>query len=44
VGFGKVPVDLTFNLGLRIDTNAGGFMFAFSNVLGFIPVRSEARP
>lgn len=43
-GFGKVPIDLTFNLGLRIDTNAGGFMFAFSNVLGFIPVRSEARP
>jgi outer membrane protein insertion porin family len=43
-GFGKVPLDITFNLGLRIDTNAGGFMFAFSNVLGFIPVRSEARP
>lgn len=43
-GFSKIPVDLTFNLGLRIDTNAGGFMFAFSNVLGFIPVRSEARP
>lgn len=43
-GFGKVPVDLTFNLGLRIDTNAGGFTFAFSNVLGFIPVRGEARP
>ena len=30
--------------GLRIDTNAGGFVFAFSNVLGFIPVRGEARP
>jgi len=43
-GLSKIPVDLTFNLGLRIDTNAGGFMFAFSNVLGFIPVRSEARP
>jgi outer membrane protein assembly factor BamA len=43
-GFGKAPVDLTFNLGLRIDTSAGGFSFAFSNILGFIPVRAEARP
>jgi outer membrane protein insertion porin family len=43
-GLAKVPIDLTFNLGLRIDTNAGGFVFAFSNVLGFIPVRGEARP
>ena len=43
-GMARVPVDLTFNVGLLIDTNAGGFTFAFSNVLGFIPVRSEARP
>ena len=43
-GVARVPVDLTFNAGLQIDTNAGGFAFAFSNVLGFIPVRSEARP
>jgi outer membrane protein assembly factor BamA len=43
-GLARVPVDLTFNLGLQIDTNAGGFTFAFSNVLGFIPARSEARP
>jgi len=43
-GLARIPVDLTFNLGLQIDTNAGGFTFAFSNVLGFIPVRSEARP
>jgi hypothetical protein len=43
-GFAKIPVDLTFNLGLRVDTSAGGFVFAFSNVLGFIPVRGEARP
>jgi hypothetical protein len=40
-GARKIPVDLTFNLGFRIDTNAGGFVFAFSNVLGFIPVRGE---
>ena len=43
-GMARVPVDLTFNMGLQVDTNAGGFTFAFSNVLGFIPVRSEARP
>jgi outer membrane protein assembly factor BamA len=39
--FAKVPIDLTANLGLRMDTSAGGFTFAFSNVLGFIPVRGE---
>ena len=39
----RLPIDLTFNLGFRMDTNAGGFAFAFSNVLGFIPV-GEANP
>lgn len=43
-GARKLPVDLTFNLGFRMDTNAGGFVFAFSNILGFIPVRGEGRP
>ncbi len=43
-GLQQIPVDLTFNLGLRIDTNAGGFVFAFSNVLGFAPVHRGARP
>lgn len=43
-GLARVPVDLTANLGFRMDTSAGGFVFAFSNVLGFIPVRSEDRP
>ena len=38
-GFGTVPIDLTFNAGLRIDTSAGGFVFAISNLLGFLPVR-----
>jgi outer membrane protein insertion porin family len=38
-GFGKVPIDLTFNLGFRIDTSAGGFVFAFSNLVGLVPVR-----
>jgi hypothetical protein len=43
-GLAKVPVDLTFNLGLRIDTSAGGFVFGVSSILGFIPVRGEAGP
>ena len=43
-GIQRIPVDLTFNAGLQIDTNAGGFTFAVSNVLGFVPVRSEAHP
>jgi outer membrane protein insertion porin family len=42
-GFRKIPVDLTFNLGFRIDTHAGGFVFAFSNLVGLIPVRDDVR-
>jgi len=40
-GAALIPVDLTANLGVRMDTSAGGFTFAFSNVLGFVPVRGE---
>ncbi|HEY5374247.1 MAG TPA: BamA/TamA family outer membrane protein [Polyangiaceae bacterium] len=40
-GLARIPVDLTGNLGFRIDTSAGGFVFAFSNVLGFVPVRGK---
>ena len=43
-GLRRIPVDLTFNLGFRIDTSAGGFVFAFSNLLGLFPVRGEAGP
>ena len=43
-GFRKVPIDLTFNFGLRIDTSAGGFVFAFSNLVGLFPVRSGPQP
>jgi outer membrane protein assembly factor BamA len=43
-GIRRVPIDLTFNLGFRIDTSAGGFVFAFSNLLGLFPVRGEAGP
>jgi outer membrane protein insertion porin family len=40
-GFARFPLDVTFNLGFRMDTSAGGFVFAFSNVLGFLPVRGK---
>jgi outer membrane protein assembly factor BamA len=42
-GFATVPIDLTFNLGLKIDTNAGAFTLGVSNLLGFIPVRGSAQ-
>ena len=40
-GLALIPIDVTANVGFRMDTSAGGFVFAFSNVLGFIPVRGE---
>ena len=49
-GFATVPIDLTFNAGLRIDTQAGGFVFGVSNLfgLGLLPLRGPeqgaARP
>jgi outer membrane protein insertion porin family len=47
-GFATVPIDLTFNAGLRIETQAGGFVFGVSNLVGLIPVRGlqqgAARP
>ncbi|HEX4337482.1 MAG TPA: BamA/TamA family outer membrane protein [Polyangiaceae bacterium] len=36
-GAGLIPVDFTANFGLQMDTSAGGFTFAFANLLGFIP-------
>ena len=43
-GFRRIPVDLTFNLGLRIDTSAGGFVLGSSNLLWLIPFRREVGP
>lgn len=37
-GLERLPLDLTANLGFRVDTSLGGFSFTFSNVLGFLPV------
>jgi outer membrane protein insertion porin family len=40
-GLSRIPVDLTGNFGFRMDTSAGGFVFTFSNVLGFVPLRGR---
>ncbi len=42
-GFATAPIDFTFNLGLKVDTSAGGFSFGISNFLGFIPIRSGSQ-
>lgn len=40
-GLGRFPIDLTFNLGVRVSTKAGGFVLAIANPIGFFPIRSE---
>ncbi len=42
-GFSTIPIGLTFNAGLRIDTQAGGFMLGLSNLVGLIPVRGPTQ-
>lgn len=36
-GLARIPLDLTFNLGFRMDTSAGGFVFSLAHGLGFLP-------
>lgn len=36
-GLERLPLDLTANLGVRLDTSLGGFTFSAANVLGFLP-------
>ena len=38
-----IPIDFTANFGVQVDTSAGGFTFAFANVLGFIPYLSQTK-
>ncbi len=38
-GLARIPIDLTANIGFRMDTSAGGLTFSFSNILSFIPIR-----
>jgi outer membrane protein insertion porin family len=40
-GLARVPVDVTADIGVRMDTTIGGVALSFSNVLGFIPVRGN---
>ena len=35
-GFSRVPIDATFDLGLRADTDVGVFQLGFSSVIGFV--------
>jgi outer membrane protein assembly factor BamA len=43
-GLQRLPVDLTYNLGLRVDTSVGGATIAFSNLLGLFPSRRGEGP
>ncbi len=36
-GFASVPMDLTFDLGVKVETSAGGLTVGISNFLGFLP-------
>ncbi len=40
-GAAAIPIDLTYNVGLRIDTSVGGATLAFSNLLGLLPARGS---
>lgn len=40
-GFARAPVDLTFDVGFRIDTEAGVFVLSVSNLAGLIPLRGH---
>ncbi len=42
-GAARVPLDLTYNVGLRVDTSVGGITLAFSNLLGLLPARGGER-
>lgn len=42
-GLRAAPVDLTYNLGIRADTAAGGLTIGIANFLGFVPIRSGAQ-
>jgi outer membrane protein insertion porin family len=40
-GLHRIPVDLTYNLGIRLDTSLGGATIALSYLLGLIPAGSS---
>jgi outer membrane protein assembly factor BamA len=40
-GAARVPLDLTYNVGMRVDTSVGGITLGFSNLIGLIPTHGE---
>jgi outer membrane protein insertion porin family len=40
-GLATIPIDLTFNLGVRVETSAGGIVFGLSNFLPFVEKRGS---
>ncbi|MBI2894606.1 MAG: BamA/TamA family outer membrane protein [Deltaproteobacteria bacterium] len=40
-GPAKLPIDVTFDLGFRVDTEIGVFGLSFSNLIGLVPFRQE---
>lgn len=42
-GAARVPIDLTFNFGFRIDTAIGGVNLGLSTLLGFLPPRAGSQ-
>jgi hypothetical protein len=41
-GLGRVPIDLTFDLGIQADTDIGLFKLGFSSLIGFSPLGRES--
>ena len=42
-GARRIPIDLTYNAGFRIETYVGGFSFAFANLVGLLPPKRGDR-
>jgi outer membrane protein assembly factor BamA len=42
-GLRRVPIDLTYNLGIRLDTALGGATIALSNLLGLVPAGTSVQ-
>lgn len=43
-GFSRIPVDLTFDLGVQADTMIGLFRLGFSTLIGFLPDLGQESP
>lgn len=43
-GFSRVPIDLTFDLGVQADTMIGLFRLGFSTMIGFLPDLGQESP